>query len=90
MCGGCERGDRRRHGGGTAPHFLTGLIGFESHEPGEVDNFVRQKKMARVGDRVVIVAGLSMTAPGTVNNLVIQTVGENMSGSERTVARRGV
>jgi pyruvate kinase len=53
------------------PEHFNGLIAW-------VDNFVRQKKMAKVGDRVVMVAGLSMTAPGTVNNLVIQTVGEEL------------
>jgi pyruvate kinase len=53
------------------PEHFNGLISW-------VDNFVRQKKMAKIGDRVVMVAGLSMTAPGTVNNLVIQTVGEEL------------
>jgi pyruvate kinase len=55
------------------PEELTGLIAW-------VDEFVREKQMAAVGDRIVIVAGLSMTTPGTMNNLVIQTVGENDVG----------
>jgi pyruvate kinase len=55
-----------------------------------VDNFVRQKKMARVGDRVLLGAGLTRRAPGPVHKREIQTVGENVSGSERAVARRGV
>jgi pyruvate kinase len=42
-----------------------------------VDAFVREKKMAAVGDRIVIVSGLSMSTPGTMNNLVIHTVGED-------------
>jgi pyruvate kinase len=62
------------------PEQLTGLTAW-------VDDFVREKQMAVVGDRIVIVAGLSMNTPGTMNNLVILTVGENVSGSEREVAR---
>jgi pyruvate kinase len=62
------------------PEQLTGLITW-------VDDFVREKEMAAVGDRIVIVAGLSMNTPGTMNNLVILTVGENVSGVEREVAR---
>jgi len=41
-----------------------------------VDHFVRDKKMATPGDRIVIVSGLSMSTPGTMNNFVIHTVGE--------------
>jgi pyruvate kinase len=52
------------------PEELTGLIAW-------VDSFVQKTKMAELGDRIVIVAGLSMATPGTMNNLVIQTVGEN-------------
>ncbi|MEZ0265735.1 MAG: pyruvate kinase, partial [Phycisphaerae bacterium] len=42
-----------------------------------VDGFVRGKKMAAPGDRIVIVSGLSMSTPGTMNNFVIHTVGED-------------
>jgi pyruvate kinase len=52
------------------PQEITGLIAW-------VDQFVRGKKMAAVGDRIVIVSGLSMSTPGTMNNLVIHTVGED-------------
>jgi len=51
------------------PKDFTGLIAW-------VDQFVRDAEMAAAGERIVIVAGLSMTTPGSVNNLVIQTIGE--------------
>jgi pyruvate kinase len=51
------------------PEEITGLIAW-------VDQFVQEKRLANPGDRVVIVAGLSMSTPGTMNNLVILTVGE--------------
>ena len=54
------------------PEQFTGLIAW-------VDAFVREKKMAEAGDRIVIVAGLSMNTPGTMNNLVIQTIGEDFA-----------
>jgi pyruvate kinase len=59
------------------PDQLTGLIAW-------VDQFVQEKRMAAQGDRIVIVAGLSMATPGTMNNLVIQTVGEapDLAGGE--------
>jgi pyruvate kinase len=51
------------------PDTVTSLIAW-------VDGFVREKGMATAGDRIVIVSGLSMSTPGTMNNLVIHTVGE--------------
>jgi pyruvate kinase len=51
------------------PDTVTSLIAW-------VDGFVREKGMAAAGDRIVIVSGLSMSTPGTMNNLVIHTVGE--------------
>jgi hypothetical protein len=47
-----------------------------------VDGFVREKGLAAAGDRIVVVAGLSMTTPGMMNNLVIQTVGEEWTPAE--------
>ncbi len=41
-----------------------------------VDRLVQEKKFATSGDRVVIVAGTSMGTPGTMNGIVIHTVGE--------------
>ncbi len=61
------------------PEELTGLIAW-------VDSFVQKTKMAEVGDRIVIVTGLSMATPGTMNNLVIQTVGENCAQDLTEVA----
>lgn len=51
------------------PDEITGLTAW-------VDKLVLTKKMAAPGDRIVIVSGLSMSTPGTMNNLVIHTVGE--------------
>ncbi|MGC4001091.1 MAG: hypothetical protein QM767_27985 [Anaeromyxobacter sp.] len=41
-----------------------------------MDQFVQTRKMAGAGERIVIVSGLSMSTPGTMNNIVIHTVGE--------------
>ncbi len=41
-----------------------------------VDRLVQDKKYATGGDRIVIVAGTSMGTPGTMNGIVIHTVGE--------------
>ena len=51
------------------PSTITDLITW-------VDRFVRGKKLAANGERIVVVAGLSMSMPGTMNNLVLHTVGE--------------
>ncbi len=51
------------------PETITDLIAW-------VDRFVRERQLAAVGERIVIVSGLSMSTPGTMNNLVIHTVGE--------------
>jgi pyruvate kinase len=53
-----------------APEEISGLLAW-------VDKLVREKQWAAEGDRIAIVAGLSMATPGTMNNLVIQTVGED-------------
>jgi pyruvate kinase len=53
------------------PDEIKGLIAW-------VDPLVREKRLANVGDRIVVVSGLSMHTPGTMNNLVIQTVGEEV------------
>lgn len=41
-----------------------------------VDGMVREKKYATPGDRIVIVAGASLGTPGTMNGIVLHTVGE--------------
>lgn len=55
------------------PETITDLIAW-------VDGFVRERGMAAAGERIVIVSGLSMSTPGTMNNLVIHTVGEAWDG----------
>ena len=42
---------------------------------GKVDEYVRAKRLADPGDRVVVIAGWSAGTPGTMNGLVIHTVG---------------
>jgi pyruvate kinase len=51
------------------PTTITDLIAW-------VDRCAREKRLASQGERIVIVAGLSMSTPGTMNNLVVHTVGE--------------
>jgi pyruvate kinase len=52
-----------------------------------IDRFVQEKQMAAPGDRIVIVSGLSMSTPGTMNNLVIHTVGEVWSDAAKDFPR---
>ena len=47
---------------------------------GGVDRMVQDQKFAGVGDRIVIVAGAAMGTPGTLNGIVIHTVGEPWNG----------
>ena len=44
-----------------------------------VDRLVQELKHAAVGERVIIVAGASLGTPGTMNGIVLHTVGENWS-----------
>jgi pyruvate kinase len=41
-----------------------------------IDRLVRLKHFAGAGDRIIIVAGSSLGTPGTMNGIVIHTVGE--------------
>jgi pyruvate kinase len=43
---------------------------------GDVDQLVREQNFAPPGSRIVIVAGSSLGTPGTLNGVVIHTVGE--------------
>ncbi len=45
-----------------------------------VDGLVRERKFAALGDRIVIVAGAALGTPGTVNGIIIHTVGERWTG----------
>jgi pyruvate kinase len=69
----------------AALHF--GVIPFEMAPPPTmqdlvdgVDAMVRQRKFATPGDRIVIVTGAALGTPGTVNGIVIHTVGERWNG----------
>ena len=41
-----------------------------------VDALVREHDFAKVGQRIIIVAGSSLGTPGTMNGIVLHTVGE--------------
>jgi pyruvate kinase len=41
-----------------------------------VDKILREREFAQTGDRVVVVAGSSLGTPGTLNGIVLHTVGE--------------
>lgn len=64
-----------------ALHF--GVVPMEMSTPPDVDALVKsaermliERKLAGVGDRVAIVAGSSMGAPGTLNGVLIHTLGD--------------
>jgi pyruvate kinase len=42
-----------------------------------IDQMVRQQKLADVGDRIAVVAGASLGTPGTMNGIVLHTLGEH-------------
>ncbi|HMB95453.1 MAG TPA: pyruvate kinase [Tepidisphaeraceae bacterium] len=42
-----------------------------------VDELVRSREIAAIGERIVIVAGSSLGTPGTLNGIILHTVGEN-------------
>ncbi|MFN4242405.1 MAG: pyruvate kinase [Tepidisphaerales bacterium] len=46
-----------------------------------VDAIARQRKLAALGDRVVIVAGAALGTPATLNGIVIHTLGEDVGRS---------
>jgi pyruvate kinase len=41
-----------------------------------IDRIIRERKFAETGERIVIVAGSSLGTPGTMNGIVLHTVGE--------------
>jgi pyruvate kinase len=45
-----------------------------------VDALVPEHKFATLGDRIVIVAGAAMGTPGTLNGVILHTVGEQWTG----------
>jgi pyruvate kinase len=46
----------------------------------DVDRLVGERKFAAAGDRIVIVTGAAMGAPGTLNGIVMHTLGEQWTG----------
>ena len=56
-----------------APNDMASLVA-------QVDEFVRQRRFAAAGNRIVIVAGSSLGTPSTMNGIVIHTVGEIWNG----------
>jgi pyruvate kinase len=69
----------------AALHF--GVIPYEMAPPQTmldlvegVDKMVRSRKFAAPGDRIVLVTGAALGTPGTLNGIVIHTIGERWSG----------
>jgi pyruvate kinase len=63
-----------------------GVIPYEAAPPAtldemvaQVDELVREKKLASAGDRMVIVTGSSLGTPGMMNGVVIHTAGAQPS-----------
>jgi pyruvate kinase len=44
-----------------------------------IDHLVQQRNFAEIGQRIVIVAGSSLGTPGTMNGIILHTVGERWS-----------
>jgi pyruvate kinase len=49
-----------------------------------VDLLVRERKFAVPGDRIVIVTGAALGTPGTLNGIVLHTLGEHWTGKFET------
>jgi len=45
-----------------------------------VDALVRERKFAAFGDRIIIVAGAALGTPGTLNGIILHTIGEQWTG----------
>jgi pyruvate kinase len=54
-----------------------------------VDALVQERKFAALGDRVVIVAGAALGTPGTLNGVILHTVGEQWTGELENAAANG-
>jgi pyruvate kinase len=57
----------------SAPKNMTELTA-------HIDWLVRDRKYAKVGERIVIVAGASLGTPGTLNSVVMHTLGDGWIG----------
>jgi pyruvate kinase len=54
-----------------------------------VDTLVQERKFAALGDRIVIVAGAALGTPGTLNGVILHTVGEQWTGELENSATDG-
>jgi pyruvate kinase len=61
---------------GVIPHELSPATEL-SELVTRVDQLVQEENLAEAGDRIVIVAGSSLGTPGTMNGIVLHTVGEH-------------
>jgi pyruvate kinase len=50
-----------------------------------VDNLLFERKLAAIGQRVVVVAGASLGTPGTRNAIVLHTVGSDFSSDKQSI-----
>ncbi|MGA2581993.1 MAG: pyruvate kinase [Tepidisphaeraceae bacterium] len=73
---------------GVIPHEMSAPEGMIELVD-EVDQMVRERKFADAGDRVIIVAGAALGTPGTLNGVVIHTVGEQWDGQMEHEAAQG-
>jgi pyruvate kinase len=64
---------------GVIPHEMSPPQGMMELVEG-VDQMIQEQKFANKGDRIVIVAGAALGTPGTLNGIVIHTVGEHWTG----------
>ena len=54
-----------------------------------VESVIADRKFATTGDRIVIVAGAALGTPGTLNGVILHTVGEQWTGEVETPAGNG-
>ncbi len=64
---------------GVIPREMT-LANDMTELVGSIDSLVREANYAAVGDRIIIVAGAALGTPGTLNGIVVHTVGEQWTG----------
>jgi pyruvate kinase len=60
---------------GVVPHETAAPDGMQALIE-DVDKLVRERHFAKAGDRIVIVAGAALGTPGTLNGIVVHTIGE--------------
>jgi pyruvate kinase len=68
---------------GVIPHEMAPPQAMQDLVDG-VDGLVRERKFAGAGDRIVIVTGAALGTPGTLNGIIIHTIGEQWTGDLET------